>query len=384
LEILTSGIDTLVIGYSIDGLREGVSLEPLALAKAAAGSSSLFDSKGSPVTFSGADFMVSPRGAKGYEYLLTNSDLTVAIAKDMRGGSVMPEVYVTYRSAYLWAVGVEKATTAFKRWLSSWAVVTSERVSRADLCMDSALPLPKLDIVSEFVTRARNKANYTAPISQYVSGRKNLGYSIGSGDLLARIYDKTAEIKVTQKEWFLPLWQSKGWNGETPVTRTEFQCRRGFLKRMGVNSVNDLLNSLADIWRYCSCDWLRVCDVSTTDSNQTRWKLKGFWQKLSSAFFRFGDCLGILPHKVKRVRYDHLMKQIRGCAKSAAAVIASGLGLEEGIFKLKQELSDMLRDVDWRQGVLERSALTSNLNRKRSSLVKQALSMGAEIVAIDW
>ena len=44
--------------------------------------------------------------------------------------------------------------------------------------------------------------------------------------MLARIYNKSEEIKTTGKEWFKTIWLDNGWEGKKDVWRIEFQLRR--------------------------------------------------------------------------------------------------------------------------------------------------------------
>jgi hypothetical protein len=47
------------------------------------------------------------------------------------------------------------------------------------------------------------------------------------------IYDKTAEIAVSRKDWMQEVWKSNGWDGESRVTRVEFRYKRECLREMG-------------------------------------------------------------------------------------------------------------------------------------------------------
>ena len=74
--ILLTGVDTLVVGFSIGAFK----LTPeewseLATAKAEA-QGTMFDSGGTRVTFRGETFSAMPTGGNGYEYVLANDDLT--------------------------------------------------------------------------------------------------------------------------------------------------------------------------------------------------------------------------------------------------------------------------------------------------------------------
>lgn len=384
MRVVTSGIDTLVIGFSIEGYLDVNNFEALSDAKNKAAEKQ-FDAKGCGMEWFGTEFNMMPRGAMGYEWVMRNADVTVCIAREARGGSIMPEVYVTFSSQNLWANGLDGAVMTFKRWLSRWAVIKDTKVSRADLCIDLAMPFPKLDIQNEIVSRARSKVEYseTVKVEHYVSCRRDTGYKFGAGDLCARFYDKTYEVMVSQKEWMREVWTVEGWDGETPVVRYEFQCRRNFLKEMSVNTFEDLKERLADIWRYCTGHWLRVCDQGST-SNQSRWKAKEYWALIQQSFSLFGQAYGVLRMKAKKVRYDHLFKQLRGCAISGVAALGSGLGTTTGIFKLKEDLRTMLLSEEFLADVVKRQGSVANMEKPDNHLVDAAIRMGAQVVSVDF
>lgn len=140
-KIVNSGIDGLVIGFSIAKYRNIEAFEVLRDAKAKAGEK-LFGGKGSSVTWFGIDFSVSARGTRGYEWVLENADVRLCIAQEARGGQVYPEVYVTFRANYLWQMSPIGAVQRFTEWLVNWAVVKGNKVSRCDLCIDMEMQLP--------------------------------------------------------------------------------------------------------------------------------------------------------------------------------------------------------------------------------------------------
>jgi len=384
VRVVASGIDTLVIGFTIESYVGVNDFEALTEAKNKAGERQ-FDKKGYSVEWFGAEFNMAARGAMGYEWIMRNADVTVCIAREAKGGSIIPEVYVTFSSQNLWTNGLNGAVMMFERWLSRWAVISGTKISRADLCLDIAMPFPVIDIKNEIVSRARKKRRVNEPvkIEHHVECRRDTGYRFGSGDLVGRFYDKTKEIKVSQKEWAKEVWKAEGWDSETPVVRYEFQCRRDFLKEMSVNSFEELKERLADIWRYCTHDWLRVCDQGA-NTNQSRWKSKDYWTLIQQSFSMFGQAYGMLRMKCKKIRYDHLLKEIRGCCVSAVAVLSSRLGTATGMFKLEKDLEAMLKSETFLIDVAKRQGSAANMEKPATHLVDAAIKMGAKIVSVDF
>ena len=379
MKVIQSGVDSLVVGFHIQSYLGIDDFQALADAKALAGAK-MFDSHGKGIEWFGTEFIVKPRGASGYEFILVNDDVRVCVAREARGGKVMPEVFVTFSSQYLWAKGVTEAVALFKKWLSRWAVMVGEKVSRADLCQDLELDFPEIDIKREVVTYAKGKVDWVEG-QHYVVGRRSSGYMFGSGDLVGRFYDKVLEVKKHQKEYVLDGLRANGWDGETGVSRAEFQCRRKFLKLMQVETVDDLIQRLPDIWRYCTHDWLRVC-VPGSATNQARWTVREFWKLIMNSYSLFGQALGILKMKVKQVRYDHLLTGLRGYMVSAGASLSSGLGIEQAIFKLRSDLRAMWSDNELRSDILARQYSMANMEKPHTHLVDAAIRMGAIPVGV--
>lgn len=373
VKVLNSGIDSLVIGFCIAQHRNPEAFAKLIDAKAKAGEK-LFGGKGSSINWFGKDFVVWARGTKGYEWVLENGDVLVCVAEKAQGGRVYPEVYVTFRADYLWRMGHVKAVHEFQQWLVSWAVVTDDRVSRCDLCIDIQMDLPKIDLALEAVTRAKGKVEHYESLrcEHYVNIRRDTGYRIGSGALVARIYDKSLEIKVTQKEWFKTIWSANGWNGESKVIRVEFQARRKFLKEMSVDSFLSLCERLADMWRYYTHDWLTI-RVPCADSHRHRWEVADWWKVIQDGFTLFGIAYGLLRMRQKQFKYAHLMRQARGVIVSATAVVASTFDIDYGYRKIESDIQEWLKSGDFRNSVIKRMSLIASLSPyiSKTSLIEQ-------------
>jgi hypothetical protein len=119
------------------------------------------------------------------------------------------------------------------------------------------------------------------------------------------------------------------------------------------------------------------------NTNQTRWKPKDYWKLIQESFSLFGQAYGVLRMKSKKVRYDHLLKEIRGCCVSAVAVLSSGLGMATGMFKLKDDLQAMLKSETFITDVGKREGLVANMEKPATYLIDAAIEMGGKIVSVD-
>jgi len=337
--ILLAGVDTLAVGFKIgdpnpeddwevDNGKLGFYLTPeewAELKDAKYAAQGMFDSGGTPILFRGQTFSVEPKGGPGYEYRLINDDMTLLLAERARGGSVFPEVHITFRSAYLWRHGWRGCYARVRDWLDGWANVVGHHVSRVDLCMDLNLALPVVDLrAGEVVTPAQNKTEFF--IQHHFKGLDETGYTFGQGKKLkCRIYDKLAEIDHSQKMWFMDLWRKQGWNGGSSVTRVEYQARRDFLKTMQIETVEDLEAQMADLWRYYT-DWVSLREQSPTDSNHRRWPLKDFWLAVVKSSSAFGMVTGIVRLAQRKPRVDALDRLGRGVLVTLMALTVDPVG----------------------------------------------------------
>ena len=318
--IYLAGIDTLVIGFYLkkfnlteydykllDTTKE--------MAKAPA-----FKSSGQYVNFKQIDFTITPAGQKPYTYVLFNGDFTVKIAQKA-SEKRFPEVFLEIRSQFLWRLGYKNCYTFLKEWVSTWADIADDVVSRADLSVDLS-GFPDISI-ENIVSRARKGKTYyqLIPIQQreiYYYGSKITGWVFGSGPLMMRIYDKLAESKKVQKEWFQDLWKQGGWKEDSDVTRVELQIRRDFLKDFNVTDFKSLEDSLGDIFRYVTRDWFTLRQ-SSGGKNRSRWPITPFWSEVQAAINDFGKICGLARGRIKEVKENNLIPQIAGLLTSIAA-----------------------------------------------------------------
>jgi len=290
--VYLAGIDTLAVGFNVDEF-DLTSDEWAYLADAKANAQGrMFDGGGHPIILRGHKFSMSPKGSHGYEYIMVNDDIRVQLATRAMGGKVYPELRVTWRSHYLWRYSWQAAFVHVEKWIREWALGNSHTVSRADLCIDVGMDLPRVNLrAGECVSYARSKREFF--VEHHLRGLEETGFRFGQGDLLCRVYDKVAETAVSDKAWFHDMWRKKGWDGEGPVTRVEFQARRDHLKSQQIETVQDLERQLADLWRYFAQDWISLRDEADGDSNRRRWPVKEFWKVVQECVSVFGVVTGV-------------------------------------------------------------------------------------------
>ena len=240
-------------------------------------------------------FELLDRGRGKYLFVLSDNWFHIQISGSEK--KMLPTVYVQISSELLNCLGLENSVNELRSVVGEILVaIEKERVSRADIFVDAVIDTDFEKISrNQFVCRA-NK------ITCHWSGIPFSGWSIGLGGVVsARIYDKTVEIEQkSKKDYFKTIWQNRGWQEGQKVWRLEFQLRREFLEQMTINSVTDLMDTINDIWRYCTVDWLRITIDDGTE-NRTRLEIVPFWENIQLVSFGAGDCTGIV-RVVKKAR----------------------------------------------------------------------------------
>src|SRR5215472_11739982 len=105
-----------------------------------------------------------------------------------------------------------------------------------------------------FAGYGRNRRGFEERNEAFTVGDRLTGLMFGRDALVARLYDKTQEIRRRGISWLPDLWGIDTQSG--PVWRLEFQFRRKVLVEFDLRGVEDTLASLQDLWRYGVSDWL--------------------------------------------------------------------------------------------------------------------------------
>ena len=180
-----------------------------------------------------------------------------------------PSCHVQFYSKGLWHLGLDGLADRIDIWRRSLGLVESrpDAVSRVDFAFDFHLPIADL-VVDHFVTRASKDATYR----QHGQAQT---FTFGRGEVVIRIYDKTAEIEQQSgKSWFFGMWGRKD-----QVWRIEFQIRRERLKQAGIETVADLKDMQNDLLRELATNHTSL-RCPNGDSNRSRWPLHPLWQSL--------------------------------------------------------------------------------------------------------
>ncbi|MDD3181488.1 MAG: hypothetical protein PHD48_01585 [Alphaproteobacteria bacterium] len=234
-------------------------------------------------------FEVTDKGSRGFSYCLKDNAFLIKLSKKSK--SKMPFASVQISSEYLSHVGLIAAYEELLAVLSCLGVISQEeKVSRADLHIDFSTDFDFSKITSNNVVCRSRKFVWYERIPIFT------GFSIGLGGVVGfRLYDKTEELRLRPRPYLLDMWKAAGWDGKTKVWRAEFETKRPFLRRVGINTV-DKLNQLSPVfWEFLTIAWLRIVQENTGDTHRERWTNYEVWNQLHKAFPADEPALSLQP-----------------------------------------------------------------------------------------
>ncbi|WP_246314782.1 replication initiation factor domain-containing protein [Paenibacillus foliorum] len=259
---------------------------------------------------------VHRNGQRFYAYKLSCKDFSIAFAEsEMKSNS---PIFVRFMSSYIWSYGHKKAYDHFMNWFKCFGVKPiSNRLSRADICADTDQFQFIQNDVKGVVTRAKSKTEHFVN-EEYTNGRKFSGFTVGRGNpMMARIYNKSLEIKKSGKTWFNDVWNENDWNSKNEVWRVEFQLRREVLKELTIDNIEQLFKKIDELWVYLTVDWLTIRQPSS--DNVSRWKIKRKWKHIQKADLAY-EPTPLIRESVKQGNLKQLLDQAAGLMMSVASI----------------------------------------------------------------
>jgi len=311
------------------------------------------------------NFVIKPFGVSGYPFFIQNKHYALKIDKTL-GPVSRPNVLIEIRSEALWQFTPFYAVEIILDFIRQMGgYVESAKTSRVDLCLDLHVPSNFKGI--ELILYATTRATYMA---LHLSHKYFSGLSIGKGDISARIYDKTLEIKQQSKKfWMFNIWGFEEIPRNLRVMRIEFQLRREAIRQMGIDQVDELLNHADNLWAYCTKKWLKFQD--NPGKHHTQKKTFDWWKIVQNTFLGVSDPEPLIRCKALSTEKTYHYRQTMGALTSYAAIEEDNENCERK-FRLKEFMSDpsslaqiLNRDeFEIRQRIDEKKMRNHRLNEK--------------------
>ncbi|SDB37890.1 hypothetical protein SAMN02927930_01458 [Pseudidiomarina indica] len=290
-EVLRAGVDSLYLSFHGE-LRVSL-LHKLDQLKEIAKGARCGEERQPTLQLAGVSFKVHAKGRHVYPFVISNKHFSVCIAGN--SGFKAPPAYIEISSELLTKYGYENCLDMARKLAKQlFKECDGGSISRFDLCCDFITELDWLSVDPlAWVCRSKKR-------SEYRESNILTGYVFGAGgDIVGRLYDKTHEIKLSEKAFFKEVWREFGWDGEQSVWRLEFQVRQQVVKSIGCVIPEMFVELMNSVWRYLTEDWLSLRDVLSKDKNRSRWPLNSNWQTLKQASF---NLVGI--EDINRARFD--------------------------------------------------------------------------------
>lgn len=270
LKRLWSGFDTLEITWS------GAVFEPWQGLLDGAKVNARDTLRSNAVRLGGECLYVQRSGLKPWAWVLVGPDY------HLRLGRGAPAASCRLLSVGLTAHGPERLVARVERVLESVGAFGRPRVSRADVAMDFQGWVPGAGTMTRSVVCPAS----FRPVYPSIEAPET--FQFGRGAVVARVYNKSAEVRAKPSHW-PSYWSScEAYSAERDVWRVEFQYRRDALRELGVVTPDDALSSARGLMEY----GLRWCSVRkrTGDSNVRRRPVHPAWEQIG-AFFSVSEPL---------------------------------------------------------------------------------------------
>lgn len=292
-----------------------------------------------PWCFASETLFIKAHGSgRQWRYILHCPSLHLDVGRGRLNGIVGK---ARLASAFLWERGVDGALALLSVFLVGYfSDDITLQVSEVHLCADVAGWELSLDDAPRFLTRAHKRtshldmstddeddeANRTGmpPLEANMNGRQCTGFVFSKGAAHScTLYDKTAEIRVSRKDWMRVVWRCHGWDGHARVFRVEFRYKRECLHELGIEDAFAFLDHLPGMWAYSTQCWLKHT-MPAADTNRGRWPVSPPWQVIQEAEFYGNGTPAIREHR-RAGDLTLICQMLAGCSTTAAAYLANEL-----------------------------------------------------------
>lgn len=173
--------------------------------------------------------------------------------------------------------------------------------------------VPRPHDYGRFVTRSRRN---TSHIAIHHNGRHFTGFTFGRNAMVARLYDKSAEIAHSGKDWMRTVWCDR-LDPLRPVWRMEFKLRREVLAQCSLSDPEAVVENRQDLWAYAT-RWLSLRSPRPRE-RRTRWPVANAWVQLSRAALGAPQS-SLVRQRIKKHEESVLVRGLAGYASSLAAL----------------------------------------------------------------
>jgi hypothetical protein len=292
-------------------------------------------------------FQLLPNGARNYRFILHCDDFELKIQNFYSEKASNYPLYVKVKSSFLWQRKDQAYYDILQFLQDSFGAVLDVKVSRVDLCCHTdQCDIDRLKI-EYFVTRSKSHV-------LHYNNKHLSGITFGKSPIMCRIYDKELEIEqASKKTWFYDLWD---FNRDGRVYNVEFQLSREILKEMKIDTYEQLLFNMRDLWLYLTCEWLVQKDLDATRIE--RCTTSEFWQGVQHAFDDYPSGDGITREKQLQSSEEYILNMLAAYMINHAAFVRQPdfySYVQQSLAHVWYHLEN--KGIDFEKAVLEKMAL---------------------------
>lgn len=311
-------------------------------------------------------------GGKGmyYHYRVKVHGFTLKIAEYKEPLEQTPNVIVDIRSTLLMRCGgLFHAWAELRHTLACLGgYVLWNKITRLDVCAD----LPGVKVAKfcslivqkdQYVTRARSEVSYR----EHLESR---GVTIGTGQVVLRIYDKAYEVQVKRPDATKrALMESRRWGSvQHSAVRVEYQLRRTVLKELGIGTIGEYLRKRPTVGRYLTEHWFRITrkKPDRKNGNASRAVTHQLWQRVQR---HFEEWMGAAPESATRERHlvinpERQVKQAAGCLMNSVVDLTQEEYIHLDVYREK-----IHQVLDWHLDDLSEQEYIKRYRKKASQRI---------------
>src|SRR5665213_3775914 len=199
-----------------------------------------------PFEFGGVLFELMPHNFGRHRYRLDHPNGVLGVTSS----ATLPTIKIQPRAAYIHAVGALPCIRWFRSVLDEEILNLELTASRIDLHVDVQGWCLDGDDRTRFLTRATNRVTFedSEDFSGFLFGKRK------SKTYMARIYDKTLEMRQSRADYLEDMW-GDSYDPERQVLRVEFEIGRQGLAEFGLREPEDVIAASGVLWQYCTEQW---------------------------------------------------------------------------------------------------------------------------------
>lgn len=283
-------------------------------------------------------FELLTSGTKGYSYILQNSAYKLYIAKYKSKLKSFTPIQVRISSEHLWSYGISNMWEIIYNWIvENFGNICTEKVCRLDLCTH----VSGIDFVNNYENCYKGDFRKSQVFRTNNSINAITFGSRQNKNIYCRIYNKTLEIQEKRhKIWFFDIWKNNNLDISN-VWNIEFELKSKLLKRFNIETVQDVILHIKDLWEFCTKNWIEKVD--RTNTRIERCKTNEEWQQIQNAFSYLSNTGLIEREKQISMDADILIPNIAGFLTSYSAR-KNVLDINQAFDKVKKDIFRYFRN----------------------------------------